>query len=160
MRRKCSPCCVDLPILWTIIVQKKCRPTAVLPHMSVFNFLCTDIGTFWLIATPPNWSQNFETCPCTTFLLKVNFALAHHISFSGCTCSPHFFSGLHLLTTILLTVALAHHISFYRCTCSPHLFLLCKNCSVRAFVSHFPCLSQLLGFTPTPTRTTKGCVSA
>ena len=86
-----------------------------------------------------NWNfvKILEKHEITTFLIM--FALAHHISFLGSTCSPHFFLRLHLLTTFLFTVALAHHISFYfdktcstqiynGCTCSPQfLFILRKQ---------------------------------
>ena len=111
--------------------------------MSIFNFLCT---TFWQFSTPQNWtllSKNWnfvkilQEHEITRFLIM--FSLAHHISFLGSTCSPHFFLRLHLLTTFLFTVALAHHISFYfdktcstqiynGCTCSPQfLFILRKQ---------------------------------
>ena len=81
--------------------------------MSVFNFLCTEIGHFWPNRDPPKMNPKFQNLS------------EHHISFQSelCTCSPHFFLRLHLLTTFLLRFALAHHISFHGCTCSPHFFL-------------------------------------
>ena len=94
--------------------------------MSVFNFLCTEIGTFWPKCDPPK--------------LK----LVHHISFQSelCTCSPHFFLRLHLLTTFLLRFALAHHISFNGCTCSPHFFLRLHLLTTFLFTMQKLCLSR------------------
>ena len=79
--------------------------------MSVFNFLCTEIGHFWPNRDPPKMNPKFQNLS------------EHHISFQSelCTCSPHFFLRLHLLTTFLFKVALAHHISFYYAkTCTPN----------------------------------------
>ena len=52
----------------------------------------------------PHFFSKWTLHLLTTFLFKV--ALAHHISFKFCTCSPHFFLRLHLRTTFLFTVAL------------------------------------------------------
>ena len=114
--------------LWeSYVLLKSVQNSRPGTHMSVFNFLCTEIGTFWPNRDPPKLKPNFWKL------------FEHHISFQSqlCTCSPHFFLRLHLLTTFLIKVALAHHISFYGCTCSPHFFLRLHLLTTFLFTSRF-----------------------
>ena len=110
-----------------IRILTRIKKYTVLVYMSVFYFLCTEIGTFWPNRDPPKLKPNFWKL------------FEHHISFQSqlCTCSPHFFLRLHLLTTFLIKVALAHHISFYGCTCSPHFFLRLHLLTTFLFTSRF-----------------------
>ena len=78
-------------------------------YMSVFNFLCTEFGTFWPKCDPPKLNKiltkNLNPARAAHFFSKWSVALDRHISFKNALDRHIFF-----------TVALDRHISFHGCT--------------------------------------------